>query len=127
MQFRKHYSREEARALLPQVQRWLKRLAKLTAQLLKQDRQIELLLKNRGDTGGPEVNAWVETMAGIRAVVSEFYRREVQIKDLQRGLIDFPAIIDGKEVFLCWENGEEDVNFWHGLEAGYAGRQPLED
>jgi hypothetical protein len=47
------------------------------------------------------------------------------LKDLERGLIDFPAIIGGKEVFLCWEQDEEDIEFWHDLDAGYAGRERL--
>ena len=48
------------------------------------------------------------------------------IKDIDRGLIDFPAIIDDREVFLCWELGEDEVAYWHDLEAGYGGREPLD-
>ena len=55
----------------------------------------------------------------------EFQRREIQVKDIDRGLMDFPAIIGGKEVFLCWEQDEEDIEFWHELDAGYAGRERL--
>ena len=55
----------------------------------------------------------------------EFQKREIQIKDLDRGLIDFPAILGGKEVFLCWEQDEEDIEFWHDLNSGYAGRERL--
>ena len=51
----------------------------------------------------------------------EFQRREIQVKDIDRGLIDFPALLGGKEVFLCWEQDEEDIEFWHDLDAGYAG------
>jgi hypothetical protein len=47
------------------------------------------------------------------------------LRDLDRGLVDFPAIRDGREVYLCWIEGEPDIDFWHDLDAGYAGRQEL--
>ena len=77
------------------------------------------------DLGGPVVNAWLRTLADMKDVLMEFQRREIQVKDLDRGLLDFPAIIGGKEVFLCWEQEEEDIEFWHDLDAGYAGRERL--
>jgi len=64
-------------------------------------------------------------MADIQHVLDEFRRREIFIKDPDRGLIDFPAIIGGREVFLCWQSGEGDVEYWHDLESGYGGREPL--
>ena len=63
--------------------------------------------------------------AEFQKLMTEFREREIQIKDLDRGLIDFPAIIGGREVFLCWEQDEEDVEFWHELGTGYAGRERL--
>ena len=67
----------------------------------------------------------VRLLADLDGVLREFQRREIQIKDIERGLVDFPAIIGGKEVFLCWEQDEEDIEFWHELDAGYAGRERL--
>jgi hypothetical protein len=64
-------------------------------------------------------------MADFRGAMAEFQRREILIKDIDRGLVDFPAIIGGKEVFLCWEKDEEDIEFWHDLDTGYAGRERL--
>ena len=78
-----------------------------------------------GDLGGELVNTWVRTLADLEEVLLEFQRREIQVKDIERGLVDFPAIIGGKEVFLCWEQDEEDIEFWHELDAGYAGRERL--
>ena len=71
------------------------------------------------------VNSWIRALAEMQGVLVEFQQRDIQIKDLERGLIDFPAFMGDKEVFLCWEEGEEDVEFWHDLDAGYAGRSPL--
>jgi len=71
--------------------------------------------------GGMEVQK-----AGMQEILAGFQERQILIKDLTRGLIDFPAILGGKEVFLCWESDEDDIEFWHDLEAGYGGREKLE-
>ncbi|HWX19992.1 MAG TPA: DUF2203 domain-containing protein [Candidatus Binatia bacterium] len=123
--FEKHYTLDEARALLPQVRIWLKRLLQLRGELMKHDERQNELMKGGKDLGGAEVNVWVRALADVKETLLEFYRREIQVKDLERGLIDFPAVIDGKEVFLCWEQKEPDIEFWHDLDAGYAGREPL--
>lgn len=49
----------------------------------------------------------------------------VLVKDLDRGLVDFPALRGDEEVLLCWQVGEDEVGYWHGLEEGFAGRRPL--
>ena len=123
--FHKHYALEEARALLPQIRRWLKRLVELRCDLEKKEERLSNLMTPGVDLGGEVVNSWIRTMADIREALLEFQRREIQIKDLERGLIDFPAIIGGKEVFLCWEQDEDDIEFWHDLDTGYAGRERL--
>jgi len=124
-QFTRHYTREEATALVPQIREWLQQLDVLRASLRKHDQRVESLLDAGTDRGGPTVNDWVRTMADIQHVLEEFRRRELIIKDPDRGLIDFPAIVGGREVFLCWQTGEADVEYWHELEAGYGGREPL--
>jgi hypothetical protein len=124
-QFHKHYTRDEARELLPQIRQWLKRLAQLNAGLEKVEARLSGLMSPGSDLGGELVNQRVRTLADLDQVLREFQRREIQVKDLERGLVDFPAIIGGREVFLCWEQDEEDVEFWHELDAGYAGRERL--
>jgi len=125
MQFKKHYTREEARALLPRVRRWLKQLVELRSDFEQRDKRLKAAMLPGCDMGGEIVNAWVRIIADIKDLSQEFREREIQIKDIDRGLIDFPAIMDGREVFLCWEDGEEDIEYWHDLESGYAGRQKL--
>lgn len=65
--------------------------------------------------------------AGLAAIVGQISELGVQVKDLDRGLVDFPARHpeNGDTVLLCWELGEPDVGYWHGLEDGFAGRKPL--
>jgi hypothetical protein len=124
-QFHKHYTREEARALLPEVRLWLKRIAQLHVELEQIEGRLNGLMAPGCDLGGDLVNRWVRTLAGLAEALMEFQRREIQVKDVARGLVDFPAVIGGKEVFLCWEQDEEDIEFWHELDAGYAGRERL--
>jgi hypothetical protein len=123
--FRKHYTREEARRLLPEVRAWLEELLKLRDAIGRQDEKLKAALGLGDDLGGPLVDAHAKSLAAFRQALLQFESREIQIKDLDRGLIDFPAFIQGREVFLCWEKGEEDIEFWHDLEAGYAGRERL--
>jgi hypothetical protein len=123
--FNKHYTREEARALLPKLRRWLDQLLDLGVELEKSERRLAVLMAEHQDTGGRLVNDWVRVLTNLRGVLKEFQTREIVIKDLDRGLIDFPALIGGKEVFLCWEKDEDDIEFWHDLDSGFAGREPL--
>jgi hypothetical protein len=124
-QFTRHYTREEAQALLPEIRLSLKRLQHLRTELVKREKRLDGLMAPGCDLGGDLVNGWIQVIADTQEILIEFHRREIQIKDLDRGLIDFPALMGGKEIFLCWEQGEQDIGFWHGLDAGYAGREPL--
>jgi hypothetical protein len=123
--FRTHYTVDEARALLPQVRHWLVRVVQARDRLEKVDQRLESMRGQHADLGGAQVNDWVRLLADLKRSLLEFHQRDIQLKDLDRGLIDFPAIRDGKEVFLCWEQGEEDIEFWHDLDAGYGGREKL--
>ncbi len=124
-QFKKHYTRDEARALLPKIRKWVKRVAQLHAEVEKLEQRLHGLMAPGRDLGGDQVNRWITAVADLEEVLHEFQRRDIQLKDVDRGLVDFPAIIGGREVFLCWEQDEEDIEFWHDLDAGYAGRERL--
>jgi hypothetical protein len=124
-QFEKHYTREEASALLPQIRLWLAKLNQLRKDLERYDKRLSGIAGQGKDTGGETVNGWIRALADMQETLAEFQRREIFIKDLERGLLDFPAIISGREVFLCWESDEEDVEFWHDLETGFGGRERL--
>ena len=74
-----------------------------------------------GNLGKQLGEAFFELQEGVTALGE----RDIVLRDLDRGLIDFPSIRDGREVYLCWIDGEPDIGFWHELDAGYAGRQEL--
>ena len=124
--YTKHYTRDEARALLPQIRTWLAQLTQDRQQLKQAEQHMSVPLAKGQDLGGLLVNRWATTLAEIKDLIQEFQTREIEIKDLDRGLIDFPAFIGGKEVFLCWEKDEEDIEYWHDLTSGYAGRERLD-
>lgn len=124
-QFKKHYTRDEARALLPQIRDWLTHLNQHRKDLERFDKRLGGMTEQGHDIGGDTVNQWIRTLADMQGILAEFQGREIFIKDLERGLIDFPAIIGGKEVFLCWESDEDDIEFWHDLETGFGGRERL--
>ena len=123
--FTEHFTVAEARELLPQVRAWFNEVDALTDRIRKSDECLAPRLKAGADLGGSEVSSQFRDMGRVQSIISEFNRRQIQIKDLQRDLIDFPAILDEREVFLCWERSENDLTHWHDLESGFAGRQPL--
>lgn len=125
LRFTHHYTRDEARALLPRVREWLSRLRELQPRLQHHGENVEQLLKHGRDAGGPEVEHWMRSLTRVATTGREFDRHEIQLKDLDRGLVDFPAMLAGREVFLCWEEGEQDIDYWHELDGGYAGRSAL--
>ncbi len=100
-------------------------MARLRLDLQESEKLLEKLRGDGADLGGAAVNQSVSTVGELHQLLLEFQERQIQIKDLERGLLDFPAILDGREVFLCWEQNEADIDHWHELDAGYAGRQKL--
>lgn len=123
--FKKHYTVEEARAMLPQLRKWLDELNRHRRRVTQLDQRLEQLLAAGDDLGGDSVNDWIKSLSGIQKSLARFQKHEIQVKDLERGLVDFPAVIGGKEVFLCWEQDEDDIEYWHDLDTGYAGRERL--
>jgi hypothetical protein len=123
--FHIHYTLEEARALLPQIREWLGDIEQLRKQLKRLDERLGQMISDGADAGGDSVHKQIKLLADLKDALQQFEKREIQIKDIDRGLIDFPAILGGREVFLCWERDEDDIEYWHDLDTGYAGRERL--
>ena len=129
----RHYTLEEAEASLPWVSDAIDSMRKATLELLdartKLSSLLEAIRSNGGSTHDEEVHALrsrvEKSTESLRQPLEKFENKEIIIRDLQRGLIDFPALRDGREVYLCWLYGEERIDFWHELDTGFAGRQPL--
>ncbi len=123
--YQKHYTRDQATDWLPKIRSWLSALRAVRNTLDTADRRLVELLGEGRDCGGRLVDQWVRGVIEFKLLLDEFERREIQLKDLDRGLVDFPSILAGKEVFLCWEDGEDKVEYWHEIESGYQGRHAL--
>ena len=95
----------------------------------KRARLVQRIAGNGGDFDPQEPRALEEKFAeegeAVERCVEQLEQLGVLVKDLDRGLVDFPALRDGEEVLLCWEVGEDEVAFWHGIDEGFAGRKPL--
>ena len=83
--------------------------------------------KSAGNGGNRALSNMVQDFEKLDALVHQIQDTGVLIKDINIGLLDFPALRDGREVYLCWQYGEEEIAFWHEVEAGFAGRQPIEN
>jgi hypothetical protein len=81
------------------------------------------------DADDPELRRLRLRMRGIvdqmQADVAWLDGRSITLRDIPTGLLDFPALVSGRQVWLCWRMGEDDVSFWHGQDEGFAGRRPL--
>ena len=75
-----------------------------------------------GSYPGREVAA---ALVSISRALNELDAVDVVVRDVERGLVDFPTLRDGEEVYLCWLVDEDEIGFWHAPDAGFAGRQPL--
>jgi hypothetical protein len=121
----RHYTLEEARAQLAWVAERLAAMRIAQARLGDVDARSALTEAAPTNGGGKPGRQVGEAFVELRASIAELERREIVLRDLDRGLIDFPALRDGEEVYLCWIDGEPDIGYWHALDAGYGGRRPL--
>ena len=83
--------------------------------------------KSAGNGGNRALSNMVQDFEKFDALVHLIQDTGVLIKDINIGLLDFPALRDEREVYLCWQYGEGEIAFWHEVEAGFAGRQPIEN
>jgi hypothetical protein len=124
----KVFSVEEANALLPTVRRILGPLQRAHRRLLlyREAAQRAAEGAEQGGGGMPDGARYVRLLTDLASRTNELEALGVQLKDYERGLIDFPSLRDGRVVLLCWQLGEGDqVEWWHDVDAGFAGRQPL--
>lgn len=125
MRHGRHYSLEQANAALEWVLDRIERLRAAHARLNDAEARAALEEAAPGNGGGAPGRVVSEGFLELRAALEELQAMEVVLRDLDRGLVDFPSIREGREVYLCWEEGEEGIGWWHDLDAGHAGRQPL--
>jgi hypothetical protein len=126
-QHARHYSLEEANAALPRVGELLRTLRAASERLGDREAREALGEAAPGNGGGEPGRTVSEAFIELREAMAELRAGEIVLRDLGRGLIDFPSMREGEEIYLCWEEGEAEIAFWHEPEAGFAGRRPLDD
>ena len=124
--FGKHFTIAEARALLPQLRQLFHELhARRDRARAVEEKLGKSLNQSGGDLGGKLVASLLSELGALQAQARHLEEHGVVIKDFDRGLVDFPCLHEGREVFLCWEVEEDDIEFFHDIDAGYAGRERL--
>ena len=123
----KLFTLSEANELLPGVSSNLKTIQKLYARIdTFRDAARSAAVASEFGGGMKGGSQYVKALYDIGKITTELYELGIQLKDYSRGLIDFPSMRDGRVVLLCWQLGEDEhIEWWHELEAGFAGRQPL--
>ncbi len=125
----------EANAALPLVRAIVRDIVSLSGSIMDRRARLDALKSRRRDTR-PDLQAYADELADaerqlardvdqLESYLSELEELGVELKSAPQGLVDFPSIMDGRLVYLCWKYGEPEVQYWHELDAGFAGRQPL--
>ena len=129
----RYFTAEEANEALVEVRPLTEELVGHRRALVElQERQTALTTRIAGNGGNVEPHELEgvqeqidEEVAGIARCVARIHDVGALVKDLDAGLVDFPATRDGHDVLLCWRLGEDEITFWHGLDEGFSGRKPL--
>lgn len=123
---KRFFTVREANELIPFLSSRLRDLRAVNQKLLLRCQAApttqDILLRG----GTPLPPGYLNLVTDLQSLVEEICAHGCHLKDLESGLVDFPTIWEGREVYLCWKLGESQVDHWHEVEAGFAGRQPLE-
>jgi hypothetical protein len=131
----KTFTLDEAQSMLPLVQSLLNRATESKEAARKLQEEMQELVRRIFISGGVlvDITAAQKRRVALEALVQrakdaldEIDAIGVQVKDLDSGLMDFPCLLEGETVLLCWKRGEERIEFWHRVEDGFAGRQPID-
>ncbi|HZM99398.1 MAG TPA: DUF2203 domain-containing protein [Pyrinomonadaceae bacterium] len=124
----KLFTLQEANALLPNVRIILAKIQRAHRKLVhyREEAKKAAAAAEQGGGGIESGVAYAAVLTELTVQLSELETLGVQLKDFERGLIDFPSLRDGRVVLLCWQLGEGDeLEWWHDVDAGFAGRTPL--
>jgi hypothetical protein len=125
----KIFTLQEANALLPNVKVIAAKIQRAHRKLshYRDDAKKAAEAAEQGGGGGvPDGGAYAAILTVLTLQITELERLGVQLKDFERGLVDFPSLREGRVVLLCWQLGEGDeLEWWHDVDAGFAGRTPL--
>jgi len=134
MEIPRLYTLDEANALLPRVRPLVEKLVAHKAEVDQNRHEFEALEASKASGNGYDLKRETlarritELMKDVRVALQELYELAIQVKDMDIGLVDFPARrATGEVVNLCWKLGEESIMYWHPLNSNFAGRKPLSE
>ncbi|PYS12866.1 MAG: DUF2203 domain-containing protein [Acidobacteria bacterium] len=118
----------EAQSLLPRLRTLLGELGREWKRISELNPEIQKARENAPLNGYSKFGVeYVESVSHLMSLIHEIIDLGVLLKDADKGLCDFPYIRDGRMVYLCWQLGEDTIRYWHDVETGFAGREPLEE
>jgi hypothetical protein len=122
----RYFTLEEARSLLPELKQRITALRALKRSMEQKAPQIaQLAERGRENAGSPLGTAYLAELIEFQRSLAAFARTGCILRDLDRGLLDFPARLENRDIFLCWAWGEQSIDWWHESDSGFAGRRPL--
>ncbi len=119
----KIYSVDGANALLPYLAPTLVELREKFEEAAKIKRTVQKVATTNG--GSSDRDKWSKTLARVTELVERIQEWELQLRDIDTGLVDFPGRVEGEEAWLCWRLGEPEVGYWHPRDEGFGSRRPL--
>jgi len=124
----RYFTLPEANEALISIRLWMDEIQTIRREILVHQPEIwSVMEKSAGNGGNPTLSRMVKTFDRLDALIHNIQDTGVIIKDINTGLLDFPAIKDEREVYLCWQYGEDEIAFWHEIEDGFAGRQSIDN
>jgi hypothetical protein len=122
----RYFSLEQANQLLEVITPLIAEMIAIRNTILELQPQLETVLNKAVNNGGSLISGEVlKAFEALKNVINNVQQYDVFVKDVNTGLIDFPSIRDGEVVFLCWQFGEAQIEYWHELEEGFQGRKPV--
>jgi len=119
------FTLKEAQSLLPEIKRLFDQIDRARRTMNRLAPGAKRAAEETGGGGMPRGAEYARAITNLMLGVQEILSYGVEIKDFERGLCDFPSERDGRIVYLCWQRGEDTIEWWHDLDTGFAGRQPL--
>lgn len=132
----RRFTLQEAEKLLPEVEKEIRQAVSIKSEFSKAESELEGIAQRVAVLGGSVVNRQQlvrlrsrrDALASrLKEIIEEIHGYGCLVKDLDIGLIDFPTLFRGEEVYLCWKLGESGIRFWHGVDEGYRGRKPIDE
>ena len=123
-----YFTVDEANAALEIIRPLLKEILGIRDEILSRQPEVwPAIERSAGNGGNATLSKIADDFDRLDTLVHKVLATGVQVKDINIGLLDFPALRHGQEVLLCWKYGEGEIAFWHEMETGYAGRRPIEE